>query len=62
MHMCVITNTVLLFVCLVAVMIEAEEYTGYGTWHFFTLFILTAAVAIICYFGVLNRKRVCGYM
>lgn len=49
-----------LFVCLVAVVIEAEEYTGYGTWHFFTLFILTAAVAIICYFGLLNRKRVCG--
>ena len=45
---------------LTVVVVESEEdtYTGYGTWHFVSIFIVAVVVAIACYFGLLHRKKV----
>ena len=37
---------------------DDKHYTGHGPFHFITLFLLFAAVCVIGYFAVLNRKRV----
>ena len=43
---------------LLLVEVTEEEYSGYGTYHFFTLFLLAVVVAIACYCGLANRKKV----
>ena len=34
-----------------------QDYAGYGTWHFATILIIAAVVAIACYFCVIRRRR-----
>ena len=35
-----------------------DEYHGYGTWHFVSIFLIISVIAIVGYFFVHNRKKV----
>ncbi|XP_019856755.1 PREDICTED: sporozoite surface protein 2-like isoform X2 [Amphimedon queenslandica] len=34
-----------------------DEYHGYGTWHFVSIFLIVSVIAIVGYFFVHNRKK-----
>lgn len=35
-----------------------DEYHGYGTWHFVSIFLIVSVIAVVGYFFVHNRKKV----
>ena len=37
---------------------QEPKQQSYGAWHFFTIFLMIAGSAVVCYVCVHNRKRV----